>query len=77
MNEIEEADVERLEREIDEVLKNRSHTNDISNGGKYPSGVVNINQKGGMRHKSAASAGYPMGGVKRNLMSAAYRQNRG
>jgi hypothetical protein len=52
MDDIEEADVERLEKEIEEVLRNRGE-GDFNNG-KY-SGIVNINKDMGSRGKSAAT----------------------
>lgn len=76
MEDIEEADVEKLEREIEEVLKNRSN----GGGDSKQFGIVNISKAElAARGKSAGTmmmGGYGQGGAtgnKRNLMSAAYR----
>jgi len=68
MDDIEDADVEKLEREIEEVLRNRGDNNN---------GIVNINksQQREERKSSAYSYGGNIGKVNRNMMGSAYRQS--
>ena len=67
VDDIEDADVDKLEKEIEEVLKNRTGVADIT--GKFSNGIINISKGDNDRQKSAVDG-------KRNLMSAAYRQNK-
>jgi hypothetical protein len=67
--EIDESDVERLEREIEEVLKNREPNGGIG----VASRIVNINSSKADLSRGKSAGTMMMMGAKRNLMSAAYR----
>lgn len=70
---VEEEDVEKLEKEIEEVLKNRMDGGDSSMGGmKYNQGIINISNKDPRAYSASTQVN---GAGRRNLMSAAYRKN--